>query len=109
MVAGMATVAELMKNAGYRTGMIGKWHLGNKKPRTPLDRGFDQYYGFWGGLLDCFYCLSEWFSAPLAFYLAHGWPHRVVLWLALSGAACLLERATGMPALPLAYKEDSEK
>ena len=43
------TIAQSMKNAGYRTGMIGKWHLGNQKPRTPLDRGFDEYYGFWGG------------------------------------------------------------
>ncbi len=43
------TIARSMKDAGYRTGMIGKWHLGNKKPLTPLDRGFDEYYGFWGG------------------------------------------------------------
>lgn len=43
------TIAQSLKDAGYRTGMIGKWHLGNKKPLTPLDRGFDEYYGFWGG------------------------------------------------------------
>jgi hypothetical protein len=66
--------------------------------------------GFFGGLVDCFYCLSLWLSAPFAFSLADAWPHRLALWLAMSGAACLLERATGMPeAHPVAYKEDSEE
>jgi hypothetical protein len=66
--------------------------------------------GFWGGLLDCFYCLSLWLSAPVALYMTGAWPHRMVLWLAMSGAACLLERATGMQeADPVTYKEDQEK
>jgi hypothetical protein len=66
--------------------------------------------GFWGGLLDCFYCLSLWLSAPVAFYLTDAWSHRLVLWLAMSGAACLMERATGIPEThPVAYKEDSEE
>jgi hypothetical protein len=66
--------------------------------------------GFWGGLLDCFYCLSLWFSAPVALYMTDRWPHRIVLWLGMSGAACLLERVTGMQeAHPVIYKEESEK
>ena len=50
--------------------------------------------GFAGDLLDCFYCLSLWVSAPFAFVLSNDWPHRLMLWLAISGGACLLERLT---------------
>jgi arylsulfatase A-like enzyme len=35
------TLAELFKNAGYRTGMFGKWNLGDNFPARPQDRGFD--------------------------------------------------------------------
>jgi hypothetical protein len=64
--------------------------------------------GFWGSLLDCFYCLSLWIAAPFAVILGAAWRERVLLWLALSGAACLLERATGhndTPAAPAPYFE----
>lgn len=49
-------------------------------------------------LLDCFYCLSLWVSIPFSVWLASSWFQGVVGWLALSGAACLLERATAPPA-----------
>lgn len=39
------TLAQVMKSAGYATGMIGKWHLGHKEGLLPTDRGFDEYYG----------------------------------------------------------------
>ena len=39
-----------LKALGYHTGMIGKWHLGNKKPYLPWERGFDNFYGFLGGM-----------------------------------------------------------
>ena len=35
-------LAELFKNAGYRTGMFGKWNLGDNFPARPQDRGFDK-------------------------------------------------------------------
>jgi len=35
------TLADLFKQAGYRTGMFGKWHLGDNYPFRPTDRGFD--------------------------------------------------------------------
>ena len=39
------TLAEVLKAAGYKTGMIGKWHLGSKEPFLPLQQGFDEYLG----------------------------------------------------------------
>ncbi len=39
------TLAQLMKSAGYATGMVGKWHLGHKPGYLPTERGFDEYYG----------------------------------------------------------------
>jgi arylsulfatase A-like enzyme len=43
------TLAERLKEAGYRTGMVGKWHLGFKDGLQPHQRGFDEHYGFLGG------------------------------------------------------------
>lgn len=56
----VVTIAEVLKDAGYRTGMVGKWHVGGRatvdvmgRPVVdnlihPMDRGFDE---FWGTLL----------------------------------------------------------
>ncbi len=39
------TIAELLKDKGYKTSMVGKWHLGHKMPFLPLQQGFDEFYG----------------------------------------------------------------
>jgi arylsulfatase A len=39
------TIAQILKNQGYATGMVGKWHLGAKPPQMPLRLGFDYFYG----------------------------------------------------------------
>ena len=39
------TMAELMSEAGYATGMFGKWHIGDIPGRFPTDQGFDEWYG----------------------------------------------------------------
>ncbi|MBI4604228.1 MAG: sulfatase-like hydrolase/transferase [Planctomycetes bacterium] len=43
------TLADRLRAAGYRTGMVGKWHLGNDPAYHPLRRGFEEYFGFLGG------------------------------------------------------------
>ena len=39
------TIAELLKSAGYSTGIIGKWHLGDQPEMLPTRQGFDQWFG----------------------------------------------------------------
>jgi len=39
------TLAEMLSDSGYATGMFGKWHLGDTKGRFPTDQGFDEWYG----------------------------------------------------------------
>jgi arylsulfatase A-like enzyme len=44
---GDPTVAKLLKKAGYRTGLIGKWGLGEPySPGVPNEQGFDSFYGY---------------------------------------------------------------
>jgi arylsulfatase A-like enzyme len=39
------TLPQVLKDAGYATGMFGKWHLGDRDGRYPHQRGFDEWYG----------------------------------------------------------------
>jgi arylsulfatase A-like enzyme len=43
------TVADRLRAAGYTTGLIGKWHLGDRLQFHPRRRGFDEFWGFLGG------------------------------------------------------------
>ena len=42
MASSEITIAEILKQAGYRTGLFGKWHLGDNFPSRPMDQGFDE-------------------------------------------------------------------
>jgi arylsulfatase A-like enzyme len=44
------TIADAMRAQGYATGAIGKWHLGDADGWHPNRRGFDEYFGFLGGM-----------------------------------------------------------
>jgi len=85
------TVADIFRSNGYRTGMFGKWHLGDNYPFRPHDRGFEValYHGgggvsqtpdYWGndyfddtylrnGIPEPFkgYCTDIWFSNAMQF------------------------------------------
>ena len=89
------TLAEAFRDSGYRTGMFGKWHLGDNYPYRPQDRGFEtvtahkgggvgQTPDFWGnnyfddtyfrnGAPEEFtgYCTDIWFDAALRFIEDH--------------------------------------
>lgn len=54
---------------------------------------------FLGSLMDCFYCLSLWIAAPFALYLSRLPLAWLFNWLALSGAACILERRFSRPEI----------
>jgi len=85
------TMADVFQDAGYRTGMFGKWHLGDNYPYRPQDRGFDEVFwhkaGGVGQLPDYWnndyfndtyfrkdkpektegYCTDVWFNEAMAF------------------------------------------
>jgi hypothetical protein len=47
-----------------------------------------------GKAMDCFYCLSFWMAIPFAMLVSANWLVRLICWISLSGAACLLEKLT---------------
>lgn len=49
------TLPDYLKAAGYNTGMVGKWHLGFKKPNVPNHRGFEHFHGFLADMMDDYY------------------------------------------------------
>src|SRR5829696_6171622 len=42
------TIADRLRAAGYRTALFGKWHLGGGPGHHPMERGFDEFFGFLG-------------------------------------------------------------
>ncbi|MBN2474154.1 MAG: sulfatase-like hydrolase/transferase [Pirellulales bacterium] len=46
------TIAEVLKQAGYRTGLVGKWHLGTVPECSPNGQGFDEFFGHKSGCID---------------------------------------------------------
>jgi arylsulfatase A-like enzyme len=48
------TIADHLHTAGYRTALVGKWHLGGAPAMHPMKRGFDESFGFLGGAHDYF-------------------------------------------------------
>lgn len=46
------SLPQLLKNAGYATALIGKWHLGYRPEFSPNAHGFDQFFGFKSGYID---------------------------------------------------------
>ena len=49
------TLAEALKEAGYKTAIVGKWHLGRYGKYGPLTHGFDEFFGFRDGMIDDYF------------------------------------------------------
>lgn len=54
------TIADRLKTAGYVTALVGKWHLGARPELHPLQRGFDEFFGFLGGSHSYFESAGMW-------------------------------------------------
>ena len=57
------TMAEMLKENGYFTALVGKWHLGHKPETLPNSQGFDYYFGHQGGCIDNYSHFMFW-SGP---------------------------------------------
>ncbi len=67
------TLAEVLRDAGYRTGIMGKWHLGTAPESLPNGQGFDDFYGFRSGCID-------YYSHRFYWGLGAGYPSFHDLW-----------------------------
>ena len=64
------TMAEMLKEGGYSTSCIGKWHLGHKEEFMPNNQGFDKFYGvpYSNDMDNHYYKRNDFQSPPLPFY-----------------------------------------
>ncbi|HWE03586.1 MAG TPA: sulfatase-like hydrolase/transferase [Tepidisphaeraceae bacterium] len=54
LAPGTILLPAVLKQAGYHTALIGKWHLGLASPNTPNEKGFDLFHGFLGDMMDSY-------------------------------------------------------
>jgi arylsulfatase A-like enzyme len=54
------TMAEMLRENGYNTGMFGKWHLGMSQENSPNAHGFDEFFGFLAGCVDYYSHIFYW-------------------------------------------------
>ncbi len=54
------TLASALKKEGYKTSLVGKWHLGLKDECLPQNNGFDEFYGFMAGCVDYYSHIFYW-------------------------------------------------
>ena len=64
MEAEEVTLAEILRGAGYRTAIFGKWHLGSPEAVDPLSQGFDEFMGFKVGAIDNYTHEYRWGANP---------------------------------------------
>lgn len=64
IVASSRFLPQMLQDAGYKTGGFGKWHLADNEGDHPLDRGFDEWIGFYGGSMQFHYELAQKAAKP---------------------------------------------
>jgi arylsulfatase A-like enzyme len=60
LTAATPTLADALKGRGYRTAMVGKWHLGVTESSRPQHHGFDDWFGFLAGCIDYYSHIFYW-------------------------------------------------
>jgi hypothetical protein len=96
---------------GWVIGSVATWRLTQLLVRDdgPWDLAFRLRraagHGAIGRALDCFACCSLWCAAPVAWWIGRDAVEAVLAWLALSGAACLLDRVGQPPLMMQAWTE----
>ena len=55
LAPGVTILPQALKKGGYHSAIVGKWHLGINSPNTPTERGFDEFHGFLGDMMDDYY------------------------------------------------------
>lgn len=92
------TLPEMLRRAGYRTALFGKWHLGDSYPHRPLDRGFEKVvrHGAWGITSIPDYFPNDYFDdtyytdgKPVKYrgYCTDVWFEEAMTWMAEKGEA----------------------
>jgi arylsulfatase A-like enzyme len=72
------TLAEALKQRGYRTGLAGKWHLGSAPESLPNAQGFDDFFGFLSGCIDYYSHIFYWGGGSDPFHDL--WRNRTEVW-----------------------------
>lgn len=68
MASGEITIAEILKQAGYKTGIFGKWHLGDNYPFRPEDQGFDESVIHLSGGMGQVGDITTWFRGDSSYF-----------------------------------------
>ena len=68
MAASEITIAEILKTAGYQTGIFGKWHLGDNYPMRPTDQGFDESLIHLSGGMGQVGDFTTWFQGDSSYF-----------------------------------------
>jgi arylsulfatase len=68
MATGEITVAEMLKQADYKTAVFGKWHLGDSYPSRPMDQGFDESLIHLAGGMGQVGDFTTWFKGDRSYF-----------------------------------------
>jgi arylsulfatase A-like enzyme len=113
MDTGEVTLADVLKENGYATGIVGKWHLGHRHKYLPLQRGFDSYFGipYSNDMDEVMYMRGDEVEVPVVdqHYTTRVYTEEALKFIdAHSDSPFFLYLAHSMPHVPIYASEDFE-
>lgn len=113
---GLPTMADAFRQAGYRTAIFGKWHLGEPRPFHPLDRGFQhallvgggaagQTPDFWGNTMFDPHLQENGDWKPFQGYMTHIFVTEMLRWIQRDKGAWFCYVPLNAPHVPLQVSE----